>query len=149
MFRPNLIRSLCATRFAIQRGSELPTVIATQRWSGFAQGLRNMSSKKKSDKGKTEAEQVTDDGFNIFEQLKSKQQQSKQGPAEEENPENMDPKEQERIRRRQESAEKEINERQAKTFGRGTLFLGLSVIATYAYLGMIHHSFYDGFLIPP
>ncbi len=69
-------------------------------------------------------------GFNIFEQLK---QQQKSNESFEE-PE-LSPREKERLKRNQESAEKEINERQSRTFGLGTAFLVLGLVGSYAFMG--------------
>ena len=136
MFRGSLIRAIRPARLLL-REKNIASQCAVSAPVSQVNRIRLISNQGgKGDHPKADNEQVTDDGFNIFEQLKSKKQQSKQGSSGEENPENLDPKEEERIRRRQESAEKEINERQKKTFGRGTLFLGLSAIGIYAYLGI-------------
>ena len=71
-----------------------------------------------------------DSGYDLFEQLKA--QQSYKDP-------DADLKERERIRRQQESAEKEINERQAKTFGAGSIMMLAGVIGLYAYMGIFIH----------
>ena len=93
--------------------------------------IRSMST---TDGKKVDQAEPDDSGFNIFEQLKAQQQGKGNQGFEEES--EMDEKEKERLKRQQESAEKEINERQARTFGVGTISMILGLVGMYAYLGM-------------
>ena len=91
-----------------------------------------VESKNPQSKSETQ-EEAAESGFNIFEQLKAQQNQK----MDQEDPE-LNEKEKERIKRQQESAEREINEKQAKTFGAGSMIFALGSIALYAFLGKLN-----------
>jgi hypothetical protein len=72
-------------------------------------------------------------GFDIFEQLKAKNS-GKSSSRFNDAPE-MDPKEEEKLKREAEKAEKEVKDRQKKTFRTSTLVIGIASLGAYLYLG--------------
>ena len=94
--------------------------------------LRPLTSDKNA--SKTDSNQQNDaSGFNIFEQLKAKQSGQRNGGFEE-SPE-IDEREKARLNREAAKAEKDVNERQKKTFGIGSLVTVLASLGFYIYLG--------------
>jgi hypothetical protein len=90
-----------------------------------------------SSKPKQEEKQEEESEYDVFSQLKKQQNQ---------NAEELDAKEKERIRRHQESAEKEIQDKQAKSFGTGSILALISGVAAYAYMGKSEKSHYKEWL---
>ena len=95
--------------------------------------MRYLSTDKNASKSNATDDQKDAAGFNIFEQLKA-QQSGQKSEGFEESPE-MDEREKARLKREAEKAEKDVNERQRKTFGVGSLITIFGSLGLYIYLG--------------
>ena len=95
---------------------------------------RALSSDKDASRSTPPDGQKETSGFNIFEQLKA--QKSGQKSEDFEDPADMDEKAREKLNREAAKAEKDVNERQKKTFGYGSLSFLASSLGLYIFLGI-------------
>lgn len=105
---------------------------SNQSFYPLMMSLRPFATDKNASKSNTDDPKDAA-GFNIFEQLKA--QQSGQSSAGFEEAPEMDEREKEKLKREAEKAQKDVNDRQKKTFVTSALVLGLASLGTYLYLG--------------
>jgi hypothetical protein len=95
--------------------------------------MRSFTTDKNASKSNTTNDSKDAAGFDIFEQLKAKQSGKGSSNFDSE----RDPREEERFKREAEKAEKEVKQRQNKSFWISALVIGVGSLGAYLYLGNI------------
>lgn len=131
-FRMNF-RSNQILRAAVRR-KKLISYGMNQPFYPSVMSLRPFSTDKNASKSNNADESKDASGFNIFEQLKA--QQSGQKSAGFDDAPEMDERQKEKFKREAEKAEKDVNDRQKRTFLVGSLVIGLASLGVYLYLGI-------------
>lgn len=130
----NFFRSNRILRAAVRR--KAPIIPAMNpSFCPSMMSMRSFSTDKNASKSNTTDESKDAAGFNIFEQLKA-QQSGQKSSGFEEAPE-MDERQKEKFKREAEKAEKDVTDRQKRTFFSGSLVIGVASLGIYLYLGIL------------